>query len=77
MTWKTAYRSLYYQGAPEPDDPVLVPSETALLVIDIQKSISNARIALRCRPKSSTAMICGRHFTIVCKSRSFPTPQKC
>ena len=36
MTWKTAYRSLYYQGAPEPDDPVLVPSQTALLVIDIQ-----------------------------------------
>jgi biuret amidohydrolase len=36
MTWKTAYRSLYYRDAPEPDDPVLVPSQTALLVIDIQ-----------------------------------------
>jgi nicotinamidase-related amidase len=36
MTWKTAYRSLYYRGAPEPDDPVLNPEETALLVIDVQ-----------------------------------------
>ncbi len=36
MNWKTAYRSLYYAGAPEPDDPVLIPGETALLVIDIQ-----------------------------------------
>ncbi len=36
MTWKTAYRSLYYLGAPEPDDPILIPKETALLVIDIQ-----------------------------------------
>lgn len=36
MSWKTAYRSLYYQGAPEPEDPVLVPEETAYLCIDIQ-----------------------------------------
>jgi len=36
MSWKTAYRSLYYQGAPEPEDPELVHSETALLIIDIQ-----------------------------------------
>ncbi|MFP4061803.1 MAG: cysteine hydrolase family protein [Halochromatium sp.] len=36
MTWKTAHRSFYYQGAPEPDDPVLVPAETALLCIDVQ-----------------------------------------
>jgi biuret amidohydrolase len=36
MSWKTAYRSLYYQGAPEPEDPVLAHSETALLTIDIQ-----------------------------------------
>ena len=36
MNWKTSYRSLYYMGAPEPDDPVLVPTETALLVIDVQ-----------------------------------------
>lgn len=36
--WKTAYRSIYYQGAPEPDDLDLKPSETALLVIDIQNT---------------------------------------
>ncbi len=36
MSWKTAYRSLYYQGAPEPEDPDLTHGETALLVIDIQ-----------------------------------------
>ena len=38
MNWKTAYRSLYYLGAPEPDDPVLIPKQTALLVIDIQNT---------------------------------------
>jgi biuret amidohydrolase len=38
MSWKTDYRSLYYMGAPEPDDPILVPKETALLVIDIQNT---------------------------------------
>ena len=36
MSWKTAYRSFYYQGAPEPDDPDLRPGETALLCIDVQ-----------------------------------------
>jgi len=36
MSWKTNYRSFYYQGAPEPQDIVLKASETALLVIDIQ-----------------------------------------
>jgi nicotinamidase-related amidase len=36
MTWKTAYRSFYYDGAPEPDDPDLTPATTALLVIDVQ-----------------------------------------
>lgn len=38
MSWKTDFRSLYYVGAPEPDDPVLSPKETALLVIDIQNT---------------------------------------
>jgi nicotinamidase-related amidase len=38
MSWKTSYRSLYYLGAPEPDDPVLNPRETALLVIDVQNT---------------------------------------
>ena len=34
--WKTAHRSLYYAGAPEPEDPALVRGRTALLVIDVQ-----------------------------------------
>jgi nicotinamidase-related amidase len=38
MTWKTEYRSLYYLGAPEPDDPIIRPKETALLVIDVQNT---------------------------------------
>jgi nicotinamidase-related amidase len=38
MSWKTAWRSFYYQDAPEPDDIVLAPDETALLVIDIQNT---------------------------------------
>jgi nicotinamidase-related amidase len=37
-SWKTAYRSFYYEGAPEPDDIVLRHAETALLVIDIQNT---------------------------------------
>ena len=38
MSWKTDYRSIYYQGAPEPDDLVLHPKETALLVIVVQNT---------------------------------------
>ncbi len=38
MSWKTSHRSLYYLGAPEPDDPVINPKETALLVIDVQNT---------------------------------------
>ena len=38
MGWKTDFRSLYYMGAPEPDDPVLVKAETAILVIDVQNT---------------------------------------
>jgi nicotinamidase-related amidase len=37
-SWKTAYRSFYYEEAPEPDDIVLRHAETALLVIDIQNT---------------------------------------
>lgn len=36
MSWKTWYRSFYYQGAPEPEDILLTAEDTALLVIDIQ-----------------------------------------
>ena len=38
MSWKTAYRSFYYQNAPEPEDIVLRPEQTAILVIDIQNT---------------------------------------
>jgi len=38
MSWKTAYRSIYYQNAPEPDDLDLKANETALLVIDVQNT---------------------------------------
>ncbi len=38
MSWKTSFRSLYYDGAPEPDDLILPPEETAVLVIDVQNT---------------------------------------
>ncbi|PKR90656.1 amidase [Pleomorphomonas diazotrophica] len=36
MTWKTARRSFYYDGAPAPEDPMLLPGKVALLIIDVQ-----------------------------------------
>jgi nicotinamidase-related amidase len=36
--WKTAWRSFYYDGAPEAPDPVLVRGRVALLVIDVQNT---------------------------------------
>lgn len=36
MDWKTAWRSFYYEGAPEPDDPAIDPERTGFLVIDVQ-----------------------------------------
>lgn len=38
MGWKTAYRSFYYQGAPEPADLSLSRNETAMLSIDVQNT---------------------------------------
>lgn len=38
MSWKTAYRSFYYENAEEPEDIHLDPAATALLVIDVQKT---------------------------------------
>jgi biuret amidohydrolase len=38
MSWKTSFRSIYYDGAPEPADPDLDPKTTALLVIDVQNT---------------------------------------
>ena len=36
--WKSAFRSFYYKTAEPPENPELKPSETALLVIDIQNT---------------------------------------
>lgn len=36
--WKTAFRSFYYENAEPPEDIVLTPATTALLVIDIQNT---------------------------------------
>lgn len=38
MNWKTDFRSFYYANAELPDDIVLDPASTALLVIDIQNT---------------------------------------
>jgi biuret amidohydrolase len=38
MNWKTAYRSFYYQNAEAPEDIILPPEKTALLIIDIQNT---------------------------------------
>lgn len=38
MSWKTEHRSFYYEKADPPDDIVLSPDSTALLVIDIQNT---------------------------------------
>ncbi|HPF58418.1 MAG TPA: isochorismatase family cysteine hydrolase [Candidatus Competibacteraceae bacterium] len=40
MNWKTAYRSFYYENAPEPDDLILNLAETAMLSIDVQNTYS-------------------------------------
>jgi len=38
MTWKTKYRSFYYEKASEPEDMTLKCNETALLVVDVQNT---------------------------------------
>ena len=38
MSWKTRFRSIYYEGAPEPADLSLPWHETALLIIDVQNT---------------------------------------
>ena len=43
MNWKTTYRSFYYATAEEPDDIILDPGQTALLVIDIQNTYLEAK----------------------------------
>ncbi len=43
MSWKTASRSMYYEGAPEPGDMDLDRAETVLLVIDVQNTYLETR----------------------------------
>ena len=52
-SWKTAYRSIYYQQAPEPVDPALERGKVALLVIDVQ----NVYLA---RPQRATLDVAAR-----------------
>ena len=44
MNWKTRYRSFYYTNAEDPDDIILDPEKTALLVIDIQNTYLEAKL---------------------------------
>jgi nicotinamidase-related amidase len=54
MNWKTDYRSFYYQGAPQPEDPILNLDDTLLLTIDIQNTYlaaaEDAEMRLRWQP---------------------------
>jgi hypothetical protein len=61
MSWKTAHRSFYYQDAPEPEDIVLVPAATVLLVIDIQNTYSSPSPIRPTTPAGSrSSRACGR-----------------
>ncbi len=54
MSWKTNFRSFYYETAAAPEDITLDPATTALLVIDIQNTYlevpEDAEEALRWQP---------------------------
>jgi biuret amidohydrolase len=54
MNWKTDYRSIYYQTAPEPDDLVLPAKETALLIIDMQNTYLQRRERASLSPVEQT-----------------------
>ena len=45
-SWKTAYRSFYYETADPPDDITLDPQTTAVLVIDIQNTYVEPKLSL-------------------------------
>lgn len=46
-SWKTAYRSFYYEQAPIPDDLELDAAKTALLVIDVQNTyLTESEVAI-------------------------------
>lgn len=53
VSWKRAYRSLYYHDAPEPEDPKLEHGKLALLVIDVQNTYLS-------RPDPTTLDAAGR-----------------
>ena len=77
MTWKTNFRSIYYQGAPEPDDLVLPHAETALLVIDVQNTYLSGQTGHHFPPPNRKDTTPGQPFTNACTSRSFPGPPNC
>jgi len=52
MNWKTSFRSISYEGAPEPDHIVLVPERTAMLAIDVQNTCLERPAPKICTAKS-------------------------
>ena len=72
MTWKTAYRSIYYDGAPEPADPDLAKESTALLIIDVQNTYFTRLTEPRCPPMNSAATTPGSPSTNGCVTLSSP-----
>ena len=76
MNWKTDYRSIYYLGAPEPDDLDLKPAETALLVIDVQNTYRQRPGPGDARARrAGAASTSGRRSTAGSRLTSFPTPR--
>ena len=57
MNWKTAYRSFYYQYAPEPGVPSLPAAETALLCIDVQNYGLAPQVPMSSTKESSKSSI--------------------
>ena len=69
MGWKTDYRSIYYDGAPEPEEPDLAKGSTALLLIDLQ----NTYLARPNRASLSAAVIWARRWAISSCSNAWET----
>jgi biuret amidohydrolase len=71
VSWKRAFRSLYYRDAPEPDDPRLERGKLALLVIDVQnvylsrKGPSNLSSAERATHDAWTPFHERMHHTVI------------
>ena len=57
MNWKAAYRSFYYQDAPEPEVPSLPAAETALLCIDVQNYGLAPQVPMSSTKESSKSSI--------------------